>query len=125
MFADRERGSRRTFISVLGLKSRLCWPDVLGTRAFLPHAFGVRHLLAFTQVFETDTLDRRRMEEQVFVSRRFDEPESLVHHLFDRAFGHFCISLNDLLGWDADRQTLPTGCHRLIEGIVPRPLLLL
>ena len=92
MFADRERGSRRTFISFLGPMLRLCWLDVLGTRAFLPHAFGVRHLLAFAQVIETDTLDRRRMEKQVFVSRRFDEPESLVHHLFDRAFGHVCFS---------------------------------
>ena len=92
MFADRERGSRRTFISFLGSMLRLCWLDVLGTRAFLPHAFGVRHLLPFAQVFETDTLDSGRMEEQVFVSRRFDEPESLVHHLFDRAFGHVCFS---------------------------------
>jgi hypothetical protein len=33
--------------------------DVLGTRAFLPLAFRVRHLLAFTQFVETDALEAR------------------------------------------------------------------
>ena len=33
--------------------------DVLGTRAFLPPAFRVGHLLAFAQFLETDTLEAR------------------------------------------------------------------
>ena len=33
--------------------------DVLGTRAFLPLGFGVRHLLALLQVVKTATFDAR------------------------------------------------------------------
>src|SRR5437016_106503 len=35
------------------------------------------------------------MEEQVFVLPRADEPETLVGQLFDRAFGHSCVSRKD------------------------------
>jgi hypothetical protein len=33
------------------------------------------------------------MEEQVFSAARADEPETLVHQLFDRTFSHIYTSL--------------------------------
>ena len=62
--------------------------DVLGTRAFRTLAVCVGHLLAFMQFIETDTLEGRGVEEQVFVAPRLDEPESLVDQLLDCAFCH-------------------------------------
>ena len=71
--------------------------DVLGTRAFRTPAFRVGHLLAFMQFVETDALEARRVEKQVFVVPRLDEPESPVRQLLDRAFRHLCVSRSDCL----------------------------
>jgi hypothetical protein len=71
--------------------------DVLGTRAFRPLAFRVRHLLAFMQVVETDALKARRVEKQVFSLPRVDEPEASVRQPFDAAFGHLCVSQSNCL----------------------------
>ena len=65
--------------------------DILGARAFFPHAFRERHPLAFVQFIETDTLHGRRMKEQIFVARRLDESETLVSQFFDASFGHSCV----------------------------------
>ena len=69
--------------------------DVLGTGAFRTLAYGIGHLLAFMQGGETDALEGRFMEEQVFVVLRLDEPEVLVRQLFNSAFSHFCVSRSD------------------------------
>jgi hypothetical protein len=69
--------------------------DVLGARAFWPPAFGVRHLLAFSQVVKTDTFEARRVEKQVFVASRVDEPEAPVRQPFDRSLCHLCIPCKD------------------------------
>ena len=57
--------------------------DVLGTGAFRTLAYGIGHLPAFMQGGETDALEGRFMEEQVFVSLRLDEPEILACQLLD------------------------------------------
>ena len=69
--------------------------DVLGTRAFGTLAFRVGHFLAFMQILETDTLDGGRVEKQVFVAARLDEPEALGDQLLNSAFSHFCVSRSD------------------------------
>ena len=71
--------------------------DVLGTRAFLTPAFRVGHLLAFMQGVESDTLEARRVEKQVFSLPRVYEPEALVRQPLDTAFGHLCVSRSDCL----------------------------
>ena len=89
---------------------RLCWLDVIGTRAFLTHAIGIGHLLACTQLIELYTLDGRRVEEQVLAIHGRDESESFVQYLLDKAFGHFCISRNVWLEfWSAnDAASIPS-----------------
>ena len=68
--------------------------NVLSAGALWSPAFGIGHLLSFSQLFEADTLNGRRMEEQVFVLSRVDESEALVQQLFDRAFRHWYVSLD-------------------------------
>jgi hypothetical protein len=62
--------------------------DVLGARALRTLAFGVGDLLAFSKIVELDALEGFGMEEDIFFRRRFDESESFVRQLLDRAFGH-------------------------------------
>ena len=85
---------------------RYYWRDVLGTRAFRTLAFRVGHLLAFMQFVETDALDRRRVEKQVFVAARVDEPEALGDQLLDSAFCHFRVSCSDDLTPDCRQRHL-------------------
>ena len=70
--------------------------DVLGTRAFLPLTFRVRYLLAHLQFLETDALEGRGVEEQVFSAPYVDESKSLVRQFLDSAFGHLCVFRSDV-----------------------------
>ena len=59
--------------------SKLDWSDIFSTRALLAHSFRVRHLLAFAEVVEADTLNSRGMEEKILTTPRVDEPKSFFH----------------------------------------------
>jgi hypothetical protein len=52
--------------------------DVLGAWAFWTTAFSVGHFLAFMQFVETDALQARGVEKQVFFLPCIDEPKALV-----------------------------------------------
>jgi hypothetical protein len=67
--------------------------DVLGTRAFLPPALRIGHLLTLVQIVKAHALDAGRMEEEVFAASRVDESKTPVRQSFDSAFSHFLIPL--------------------------------
>ena len=87
--------------------------DVLGTRAFRTLAYGIGDLLAFMQGLETDALEGRCVEEEVFVAISLDESEVLVREFLDTTFRHLCVSR--INGSTPPGLQLPTVQRRLEE----------
>jgi hypothetical protein len=62
--------------------------DALSARPLRTAAFRVGHLLSFIQLVEGGALNTLRVEEQILVAVRLDEPEPFVRQLLDAAYGH-------------------------------------
>jgi len=71
--------------------------DVLGSRSLRSLPFRVGNSLAFLELFETDSLEVRRVEEQVIVGTGVNESETPVRQTLDRAFSHLSIALKSVL----------------------------
>ena len=74
---------------------RLYRLDVLSTRTFFALPSRVGNFLAFMQGLETDALEGRCVEEEVFAGLGLDEAEILVRQFLDAAFWHFAFSRID------------------------------
>ena len=97
------------------MPTKLYWLNIFGTWPFGPSTFRVRHLLSFTQFFETDTLEALLVEKQVFFLACVDKSKALVRQLFDCAFSHLyslsielIVRLKELYCYCVITQV---GCH--------------
>jgi hypothetical protein len=71
------------------------------------------------QVIKTDTLNARRMEEQVFAASRADKSETLVRQPFDTTFGHLHVSHRECLNLRQPAYNNQLVADQVYPALVP------
>ena len=93
-FAMRVGSACRNWVSL----PKLGGLDVFGTGTLGALAGGEGHGLTFVQIVVGRALNALRMEEQILVASGLDESEAFVRQLFDRAFSHLNVYLENVFG---------------------------